>query len=209
MDVSIDGNERIPTIISYNNLSDLPKFLRFDEVCLNYSSHEEEPTLSFEERVQMFTNYLKALKSALNDSNLTFFANTQFSIHSKFLDTIKNGFLPFCDSSRGCKFNIWLNSDKKGIIASILKMFQDNRCSSIEINLFMMDSLKEWPVDEISNWLHRKYDIIHEKPKERFLRIYLNWGYFNQDILKLIDHLKKVLNCISPCYNYKLKGTRL
>ena len=170
------GNER--RIISYNELTKSPQFLRF-RVKLDYQNIRR--AIPIAEKSQSVVNYLQQIK--LDNSSLIHFNATinknnrsQFSDHSQLLDHLRNELLPICGSSRGYKFKISCFSDKashKNLIAEILQIPRIDCCSNVEINLPVFTTHK-LPIESISHWLHRNCDGIVEveKLKEQFLRIY-------------------------------------
>ena len=179
-------------------MTNLPQFLRFDHVKLDYHSAIKERPIA--EKCQSVVNYLQPLK--LNDSNLIHFNATidgnnrsNFKNRTQLIDHLRNEFLPICGSSGGYKFVIWLYSDavsSTDLLAKILQMSQIDRCSNVDIFLHECTIYtREYQLtfEPISDWLHRNYNGIAGKSKERFLRIFPSDSLWAQE---LCDHLKKV-----------------
>ena len=187
-----------PKIISKHELTNLPQFLRFDHVELDYQNIYQ--TLSIVEKCQSVVNYLEPLK--LSDSNLIHFIGainknnrSHFSNHSQLLDHLQNELLPIWGSSRGYKFEIYLFLDEvshTNLIAQILQLPRIDCCSNVEIKLplsvFTMHPM-QFPIETISNWLHRNCNGTEERSKKRFLRIYSSSFLCARE---LCNHLKKV-----------------
>ena len=151
----------------------MPQFLRFDCAKFNYRT-PSNVTAPIAKKCQSVINYLQEVK--LNDANLINFIcgidknnPSYFSGHSQLLDHFQNKLLPICGSSRGFKFEIYLFSDGVSyinLIAKILQMPQIECCSNVEIilngrSLYPM----QFPIESISNWLHRNCDGIEENQK--------------------------------------------
>ena len=178
-------------------LANLPQFLRFDCVKLCYLSSLYATTI--EKKCQSAVDCLQRLK--LNDSSLIHFNGTisknnpsHFSDHSQLLDHLQNELLPICGSSRCYKFEIYFHSDQVSCADLFVKILQIPRidcCSNVEIkfNGFTWGLPINFPIEPISNWLHRSCDGIKEKSKERFLRIY---PFSFLCARELCNHLKKV-----------------
>ena len=187
-------------------MANLPQFLRFDCAKFNYRTPNiGYVTAPIAKKCQSVINYLQEMK--LNDANLINFIcgidknnPSYFSDHSQLLDHFQNKLLPICGTSRGFKFEIYLFSDGVSyinLIAKILQMPQIECCSNVEIilngrSLYPM----QFPIESISNWLHRNCDGIEEKSKERFLRIF-SFSFLCARELELCDHLKKVIIVIT------------
>lgn len=202
----IIGLEQVKKL-SLIDLTAFPPFLRFNRVQLTYTNGFE----SIEEKCEFNGSYLLALKSALNNSALieAKFGISEFDYdfisHSHLLEYVQNRLLPICESSRGYKFQIHLESDKnstKGLIASLLQMPKIKRCSNIEIKIIEAGQ-KELPVNEISSWLERStadgMENGVQNKKERFLTIgfygFLLWfmpAIYIQNSREMVDHLKEV-----------------
>ena len=144
------------------NFGDAPTFLRFDQVELSYRylTHSQR---SIEETCDVYGNDLQLLKVALNDTNLTVFdgviSSNAFRSHSNTLDYIHSRLLQICDSSRGYKFRIGLESDEsasKRVIESLLQKPQILTSSNVEIIINEVRDLlqTELPVKIITDWLH-------------------------------------------------------
>ena len=184
-------------------LANLPQFLRFDCVKLHYQNSVYVYTPLIEKTCQSAVNYLQRFK--LNDSSLIHFNGTisknnpsYFSDHSKLLDHLRNELLPIHGSSRRYKFEICFhsNSDQVSIsyadlFVKILQIPRIDCCSNVEIkfNGFTWGLPINFPIEPISNWLHKSCDGIKEKSKERFLRIY---PFSFLCARELCNHLKKV-----------------
>ena len=202
--ISSNSNGRLSQQIFARELTNLPQFLRFDRVELKYQCSVYESVSQIEKKCESAVNYLQRLK--LNDSNLIHFIGTinknnrsHFSNHCQFLDYLRNELLPICGSSRAYKFEIFTFDEvsSTNIIAQILQMPRIDCCSNIEIKLSgLIMHLIEFPIEPISDWLHRNCDGIEEKSKERFLRIYsFNSSFSFLCVRKLCDNFKKVTIC--------------
>ena len=139
------------------NLAELPKFVRFNKVKLdycdgyaeifaesNYLNGEPIKLPIAEKCLSLLANYLQPLKKALNDSVfIHFFAAINgndpncFSDGSQLLSHVQNELLQICDSSRGYKFEIGYfcseMNDCTNVIASILQTDPIVQCSHVEI----------------------------------------------------------------------------
>ena len=163
----IIGRKR--TKLIQNDSADLPQFLRFDDVELNYCCQK----VPIKEMCRLVVNYLQPLKKALNDTHLiTFIAGinendpSKFSNHLQLLNHVQEELLPICDSSYGYKFEIRFNSDKiagANVIRQILQMPPIDRCSNVEISLhglayFYYEHVlgrNKLPIEAISSFLHQ------------------------------------------------------
>lgn len=197
--------------------ADIPKFIRFKEIRLGYEGPHPNTRMrmmecshyisSIEEKSQSILNCLKQLKSALNDSDMFLYLRieenerTQFNSSFQFLQHLQNELLPICDSSLSYHFRIDFDKATNvggNEIASILQMYQLNYCSKISISGVWRWTRNGWPIEVISNFLHRNCADINEKPKERYLCIHSQYEYVlgggtSTVTQKLIDHLKEVL----------------
>ena len=163
-------------------MTNLPRFLRFDNVELHYESSVYVYALPIAKKCESVVNYLRLIKS--NDLKLVHFNGTidkndrnNFSSYSRLLDHLQNELLPICGSSHHYIFEISFNSGlvtHTNLIANILQMPQIDCCSNVEIKLHgptLYQYQIQIPIEPISNWLHRNCNGIEEKSKERFLRI--------------------------------------
>ena len=177
-------------------MNNLPQFLRFVRVVLDYKSSVYSNVLPIEKKCQSVVNYLQPLK--LNDTLIHFIGfihqtnRNNFISHSQLLDHLRNELLPICGSSRGYKFEIFTLDEVscKDLIAQILQMPPIVCCSNVEISIHgRINYPIQLPIEPISNWLHRNCEGREEMPKERFLRIISSKQVCVQE---LCDHLKKV-----------------
>ena len=184
-----------------SDLADIPQFIRFDVVQLDYFYF----TIPIEEMCPLVVNYLQPLKKALNGSKLITFIGgiggkdpSMFRNHLQLLNHIQDELLPMCDSSHGYKFKIQFNSDTNAaanVIRIILQMHPIDRCSNVEIGLYgnfeQRNQLPRLPIKAISNFLHRKCDKFREDSnKIIYLRINLTRI---QNVQATCDHFKKVI----------------
>ena len=147
------------------NLAELPKFVRFNKVKLdycdgyaeifaesNYLNGEPIKLPIAEKCLSLLANYLQPLKKALNDSVLIhFFAAINgndpncFSNGSQLLSHVQNELVQICDSSRGYKFEIGYfcseMNDSTNVIASILQMDPIVQSSHVEIIFHRLSNL--------------------------------------------------------------------
>ena len=176
-------------------LNNVPLFIRFDCVEIDYQIAVKALPISV--KCQSAVNYLQSLK--LNDSSLILFNGTidknnrsHFSDHSQLIDHLQNELLPVCGSSHRYKFEICFFTDKvshTNLIALILQIPQIECCPNVEIKLPVSTIHgMQFPIEPISNWLHRNYDGIKGKSQERFLRIY---SFSFVCVQELCDHLRK------------------
>ena len=177
-----------------------PPFLRFYpiELIMSWSNRDADKARdkqSIIEKCQFFEDQLKLIKpEILNDSELCFVGivdekdSSRFANHSELLKYLSDRILPICDKLRGYEFTIELHSDTSAgnyVLTSLLQMPQINCCSDVRFRICNTDQTK-LPVDEISNWLHRKYD----GQRERSLRIYMiEVG----NLMEMLNHLKEVI----------------
>ena len=149
-----------PALSKLPNLDELPKFVRFKRVELEYcdgyngygeygcakiSVEKRDRSLeqSIAEKCQSLVKYLQPLKEALNNLVLIYFVavinandGSCFSDSSKLLNHVQNEVIPICNSSRGYRIEIsYFESmnDCPNVIASILQMNPFIRCSHLEI----------------------------------------------------------------------------
>ena len=178
-----------------NELPKFPQFIRFDKVTLGY----QYSNVPIDKMCQSVVNYLQPLKSALNDSNMIYFAceigqkRRHFTDDSKLLNYLQESLMPICNSSRGYKFEMVFFADVGAgskITETILQMPEIVRCSTLEISFILLRGPIQLPVEAISNWLHRRYDGTNENQRELFLR----FGACN--IGDLYEHLKKVITIV-------------
>ena len=198
--INSDNNGLHCRQILARELTNLPLFLRYDHVELNYQCSVYKSIPLIEKKCKSAVNYLQPLK--LNDTNLIHIIGTingnnrtHFNDHIQLLNHLRNELLPICSSSRGYKFDILLSSDEvshTNLIAQILQIPQIDCCSNVKIKLIGLAIHPiQLPIESISNWLHQNCDGKEEKSNKRFLRIY----FFNFNSLctrDLVDHLKKV-----------------
>ena len=143
------------------------------------------------------TDQLQLMKAALDGSIMYFdfiidqSNPSRFYDHDEVLKYLHNRLLPICDKSRGYEFCIGFNSDAntaRFIIASILQMDQIDRCSNVVIDFSIdVDDGTKFPIEEISNWLHRSCD--GGGQRERSFSINLN-GI--KSLVEVFTHLKEV-----------------
>lgn len=152
-----------PALSKLPNLDELPKFVRFKRVELEYcddyngygehgcakisvEKRDRSPEQSIAEKCQSLVKYLQPLKEALNNLVLLYFVavinandGSCFSDSSKLLNHVQNEVIPICNSSRGYRIEIsYFESemnDCPNVIASILQMNPFIRCSHLEIIL--------------------------------------------------------------------------
>ena len=165
-------------------MTNLPQFIRFERVEFHYRTlftgytTINAPTLPIAEKCQSVVNYLQLLK--LDKSNLIHFNGvidrnnrSHFSNLSQLVDHLRNELLQICGSSRGYKFEIFFYSyevSHTNIITQILQVPQIGCSSSVDI-IFHGNRRLQFPIEPISNWLHRNCDGIEEKSRDRILRI--------------------------------------
>ena len=195
----------------------IPQFVRFVDVTLYYCYRcdtrpiEEicklgfylqlHDSLTIEEMCHLIVIYFQPLKMAPNKSHLTNFIGKidendpcEFNTHLQLLSHVQEEFLPIFNSSLGYRFTIYFSSDRNSgtnVISSILQMPPIQHSSNVEIILFGLAQPIQLPVESISNFLHQKYDGIHENSKDRYLRINLPEI---QNVHATCEHFKKVIN---------------
>ena len=182
--------------ISLTSLASFPPFLRFNEVELTCG--EPWNTKSIEKMCELpIKSALKYAKMIAFKGGINLNRGNYFSDHSKLLEFLHNRLFPICDSSRGYKFSIDLDSDRHAaddIIFSILQLQQISRCSHAEFRFVSANQPTKLPVELVSNWLHRTCDENeNKKQQDRFLLMYSNTGIANAmliwDSLKGVDFL--------------------
>ena len=196
-----------------HELTNLPQFLRFDDVEIHYESSVYVYALPIAKKCESVVNYLRLLK--LNDLKLVHFNGTidkydrnNFSSYPRLLDHLRNELLPICGPSRRYIFEISFNLDlalQTNLIANILQMPQIDCCSNVEIKLHgptLYQYQIQFPIEPISNWLHRNCDGSEEKSKERFLRI---CPFSFNSARELCDYLKKVIILLTLKINSALQ----
>lgn len=115
------GRKCEPKFETGPSLSEMPQFIRFDLVELDYIDHDNCSRL-IEEKCQLDVNYLKPLKKALNDSRMIPFNGYISDIargdafnnnQSQLISQRQKELLPICRYPRGCYFRIGLNPKEK------------------------------------------------------------------------------------------------
>ena len=191
---------------------EFPRFLRFSEVVLDYfyaPYQYAESNKVIEEKCQSVVNYLQSQKRALNDTTLIHFVCAidkndlhNFNNHSQLINHLQTELMPIFGSSRAYKFSISFYSEAKActeLIASILQIDPIKRCSALEIIFPKTDQqVLQVPVEAISNWLHRKHDVINGVTKERLLKICSSEIFIRrhiqiQNAMEMCDYLKEVV----------------
>ena len=195
------------TEISPSDLTALPPFLRFNIVQLEVELGYVQATQPIAEKCLLFENLLQqSLKPALDGSVLAFGGDISenesscFHNHLELLNYLRDRILPICNKSREYKFDIVFDSDERAVqyaIASILQTPQLAHCSSTQFRIYydydsydsLSDNITEilvrLPINEISNWLHRKCD----GERKKSLHIYSE-GIEN--LREMVSHLKEV-----------------
>ena len=182
------------------DLAAFPPFLRFDLIKLVMSSSDYDTENAWDkqsivEKCQFFEDHMKSIDQIMDDSILLFSgavdANNAacFSDHSELLKYLSDRILPMCVKLRGYDLGIIVeNSDKsagKCVLTSLLHLPQIICCSIVKIQIYDTDQMK-LPVEEISNWLHRK----RAGKRRRLLNIYFCEA---ESTVCIVDHLKEVL----------------
>lgn len=173
-------------------LSEFPRYLRFDTISLRCNGLTLSYTQSMLNTIELFKSCLQILSPVLKDTNLTCIHGTidkrkrgkLYKDHKELIEHFQNSLLPICDSSRGYLFELTFNSDKKSannVLASIIQMPSVGRCSTLSFNIhpFRVGYMSGYhfdilPVEEISNWLHREYHnnkIGSQMQQEKHLKI--------------------------------------
>ena len=199
MEAFINGKQTRKTFFA--NLAVFPKFLRFNEVRLDYESCSE----SIEEKCDLIENCLAPFSDALKGSKSVQFHGTingnnrldRFSNHSQLVNYLRERLLPICNSSRAYQFFIRFFSDKEeaatNVISSILQLPQIKRCSNLLFWFYHIEDQKQFPVEAISSWLIRKLNVDEMEVvgirEEIFLTIRLD---IIQSAVEICDHLEAV-----------------
>ena len=207
MEAFIIGNTK--TIVSVANLTSIPRFLRFNEVKLFYTSTYSNGPQSIEEKCRSIGNCLQPLEEALNDSISIQFRGDidrndhgDFNNHSKLLDYLSEELLTIFNSSREYNFFICLQPKDAGtgtnVINSIIQMPQIYQCSTLHFDLWPVPQPMLLPVDAISGWLNRTIGdgmkfTGRRTPKEIFLKIH---AAEIQNVVEMCDLLAEV--CFFP-----------
>ena len=181
--------------ISLNELAAFPPFLRFDKVVLTATNTflpGGSNTQTIATRCKLFEDQLNLIKPILSGSLLIFCTAvnrndpTCFYDHTRLLIYLRR-LLLICDSFRGYEFVLGFTSDKGAsgyVISSILQIPQIRSCSYVEISFIGSDPTN-LPVEDISNWLHRKCDG-HGERKLRFISEQI------KNRQEMVNHLKEV-----------------
>ena len=189
--------------LTLTNITEIPPFLRFNNVKLWYRPGTRVLGLQhIEKKCELFNVQLLPLKSALNGSNMVEFLPhiplndpNYFTNHLQLLDYFQNRLISICDSAHAYKFTIpcFLNAnDIANVILSILQMSPIKRCSNVQIVSNCLGVQNQLPVEVISNWLEKTVDgmeINYRKFKEIILKIRMSGIQNTQEI---IDNLKMV-----------------
>ena len=192
------GGTYADTEISPSDLTELPPFLRFNQVELIAYSFDKNNAQPIAGKCLLFENLLQSVKPALVGSKLFFYGDVSESMPSSFrdhlelLNYLRDRLLPICNTSRAYCFSIFFDSDQsvaKHVIASILQTPQLVRCSSAQFNIFRgLQGLQlRLPVNEISDWLHMACD------RERKKSLHVNCeGFEIENSQEMINHLQEV-----------------
>ena len=120
-----------------------------------------------------------------------------FSDSQVFIDYIRGGLMPVCNSYRRFNFIISFFSDKNegaNVIASILQLPQIRNCSTVRISLHYIEPV-QMPVEAISNWLCRMFNPI-QRQSERHLELFCH-SIQNSCAEEIFEFMKKVCYFIS------------
>ena len=148
--------------IVLSELVDVPSFLRFDTVILNYIFGYQ----SFAQKCESFHGHLSSIKTTLYDSNVISFSlgidqedPTDFYNDSTLIEHIRH-IVSICDSSCGYDFRFQSYADSStfgNLIASILGIPEIARSSFVSISgCYYAYTNMQLPVETISNWLNRE-----------------------------------------------------
>ena len=199
MEAFINGNRTRKTFFA--KMAIVPKFLRFNEIRLDYESCSE----SIEEKSDLIESSLAPFSDALKGSKSVQFHGTingnnrrdRFSNHPQLVNYLRERLLPICNSSRAYHFFIRFFSDKEkaatNVISSILQFPQIKRCSNLFFWFYYLEDQKQLPVEAISSWLIRKLNDGMEVVgirEEIFLTIRLD---IIQSAVEICDHLEAVI----------------
>ena len=187
--------------IALSTLVNVPPFLRFGNVKLDYS-------IGFQSIVQKcasFRGYLLSMKASLYDpSYIRFYVDINqefpryFRNHVDFIEHIRD-VVSICDSSRGYSFVFrrYRDSDDFGnVIASLLEIPEISRSSFVYFapDYVVGDTLKlkQLPIEAISNWLNRVRHPLDQKKRDRRLELFCPHHVQGAQIREICDLLKRV-----------------
>ena len=181
--------------IALSKLIVVPRFLRFDQVALEYRIGSQHIL----QKCDSFHGYLSSIKATLTDSNLIQFVcqinevdPSQFQSHPTVQAHIRS-IVSICDSSRGYSFVFrpFTFDDHIASIASYLGMPAISRSSFVSFSFTYSSvyTLKQLPVEAISNWLNRERNAMDQNQRERCIK--LPPAYYST-IKEICDSLKQV-----------------
>ena len=184
--------------IALSDLVEVPRFLRFGNVILEYPICSQSIAES-----ESFRGLLSTIKTSLYDSNSTWVCTenaSQFIDHSSLLEHIHQ-ILSICDSSRGYSFVFRCYSDAYfgNVIASILEMPEIIRSSTVYI---FTTTIPQLPVETISNWLNRERHEMEQKQRHRRLEL-LCYFISDDQIQEMFAFLKQV------SFNFRIFSLKL
>ena len=189
--------------IALSTLVNVPPFLRFGNVKLDYSIGFQ----SIVQKCDSFRGYLLLIKASLYDpSCIRFYVDINqefpryFRNHVDFLEHIRD-VVSICDSSRGYSFVFrrYRDSDDFGnVIASLLEIPEISRSSFVyfapdrEYQIMLTLTLTQLPIEAISNWLNRVRHPLDQKKRARRLELLCPDHFQDAQIRDLCDLLKRV-----------------
>ena len=190
--------------IALSDLIVVPRFLRFDQVSLEYSNDKQ----SIAEKCESFHCQLPQIKEAFHDSNTTNF-ECQISINKKNPSVFRNfsafithfrHIMSIFDSSRGYSFvfnSLYALRATGNVNVSILEMPLLTRCLSVTIRITQSCSnpqLAQLPIETISNWLNRECHTMDKKQQHLWLYIFcfIEDAKADDQIQQLCEFLKQV-----------------
>ena len=194
--------------ISLTDLAALPSFLRFHGIELVTSWDDADAENDWDKQTivakcQFIEDQLKSIDpELLNDTELCFIGavdennSSRFASDSELLKYFTDRILSICDRPWGRRIEIMIchYSDygaAKCVLTSLLQISQISCASDVQIKidinkLDIIDEQAKLPVEEISNWLHRKSD----SHQERSLTIHL---FKAENVMEMFNQLKKVI----------------
>ena len=196
---SADCNKKYSDI-SFADSEAFPSFLRFSTLSIELigSWGEDGAKKAWDTQpiaAQLFENKLKSIDpEVLDDAKLCFVSaidekdSSCFSNHSELLKYFSDRILPIYDKLRGYSVDIEFVSNKSAgnyVLTSLLQMPRITCCSDVHISIYDADQMN-LPVEEISNWLHRK----RGRHRERSLQIFI---HDIENLIEMLNHLKEVV----------------
>lgn len=186
--------------ISLAELSQIPLFVRFNSVCINFIRTVQP----IEQQCESICTLLQPLRRAFIDCSLKFKrvigeCPSCRGMNNPPLFYVDSQLLPLFGPCRSYthylsfRFGIFPKNVSMNYISSLLLLEPISRCAHVSLDLFTTYRQKTLPIEAISNWLNRDFNEINFNGQEqRELLLELSPQILRQNSLEMFEHLKKV-----------------